>query len=1464
LRRATRAELVLTEAEVDAYVANNGYASDADLSALDGRVTTNEGNITSLDTRVGTAEGDITGLQADVAGVQTDVANLDTRVTAAEGEITTIDGRVTTNETDIAGLTTRVTDAEGEITAIDGRVTTNETDITNLDTRVTASEGAITALDGRMTTAEGNISTLQTQVGNLNTDLSAVQTDLATAQTDITNLTTRVTDNEGDISTLQGQMTTANTNISDLDGRVTVNEGAITALDTNKVNRAGDTMSGNLTLADREVRFTSGGANFVGLRAPAGLSADQVWTLPDADGALGQVLETDGAGALRWRTLDAVGESNTASNIGTGGVGVFVDKDGVDLRFRNISAASNKVTVTANANNIDVDVDESNLDAGLIANTPAGDIEATDIQAAINELDTEKVAKSGDTMTGDLTLATNNALILGDSGANYVGFVAPATVSASQIWTLPTTDGAANQVLQTNGLGVLSWVDQSEFTPTAGDYTASDITFDSSLLSVTSTDVQGAIGELDGRMVTAEGNITSIQGEVTTAQTDITNLTTRVTDAEADITAIDGRVTTNETDIAGLTTRVTDAEGEITAIDGRVTTNETDIAGLDTRVTANEGANTALDGRMTTAEGNISTLQTQVGDLNTDLTAVQTDIGSLTTRVTDNEGDISALQGQMTSANTNISDLDGRVTVNEGAITALDTNKLNRAGDTMSGNLTLADREVRFTSGGANFVGLRAPAGLSADQVWTLPGSDGSVGQVLETDGLGTLRWRTLDAVGESNTASNIGTGGVGVFVDKDGVDLRFRNISAASNKVTVTANANNIDVDVDESNLDAGLIANTPAGDIEATDIQAAINELDTEKVAKSGDTMTGDLTLATNNALILGDSAANYVGFVAPATVSASQIWTLPTADGVANQVLQTNGLGVLSWVDQAEFTPTAGDYTASDITFDPSALSVTSADVQGAVGELDGRMVTAEGNITSIQGEVTTAQTDITNLTTRVTDAEADITAIDGRVTTNETDIAGLDTRVTANEGAITALDANKVNRAGDTMSGHLTLADREVRFTSGGAHNVALRAPSALSDSITLRLPASTGSAGQVLATDGTGELSWSTVSAAGGGIAGVVSEANDFSITSAQNDFLFLVTNTATVTLPALSSVDDGFRVYIKRKAFGFVTVAANGSDTIEGTATRPIDFQGGVMELVATSSQWELLRATSAGGPASECIEGSISYTSPGESSFTITENMRDHCVFTISVRGAGGGHSSSNSTGGSGGGVSFSWTPPSTGTLSLFVGGAGVSNNGGIGGGALGGTNSISSFAGGGGGASAAKFETTVLAIAGGGGGGSNGGGTGGTGGSGDSPGSDGAGMYPGGGGGDNSGGFTSGTSTYRGGTGGGSGGQGGSNGTNCSSSPGALGVTSFNISGGGAGGGNCSSSISSRHGGGGGGGYGGGGGGGGTISSGTGGSGGGGGGFILNDPAISNVSSQSGAPAQTNGSVIVTWSGI
>ena len=62
---------------------------------------------------------------------------------------------------------------------------------------------------------------------------------------------------------------------------------------------------------------------------------------------------------------------------------------------------------------------------------------------------------------------------------------------------------------------------------------------------------------------------------------------------------------------------------------------------------------------------------------------------------------------------------------------------------------------------------------------------------------------------------------------------------------------------------------------------------------------TITTAATFNAQGELRLADSdSSNYVGFKSGATVASNVIWTLPTADGTANQILQTNGSGTLSF--------------------------------------------------------------------------------------------------------------------------------------------------------------------------------------------------------------------------------------------------------------------------------------------------------------------------------------------------------------------------------------------------------------------------------------------------------------------------------------------------------------------------------------------------------------------------------------
>jgi hypothetical protein len=82
----------------------------------------------------------------------------------------------------------------------------------------------------------------------------------------------------------------------------------------------------------------------------------------------------------------------------------------------------------------------------------------------------------------------------------------------------------------------------------------------------------------------------------------------------------------------------------------------------------------------------------------------------------------------------------------------------------------------------------------------------------------------------------------------------------------------------------------------------------------------IAGDAQIEAQGDLRFADSdSSNYVGFQAPATVASNILWTLPAADGSANQLLTTNGSGTLSFsTASVTISDNTSDATPNYITF------------------------------------------------------------------------------------------------------------------------------------------------------------------------------------------------------------------------------------------------------------------------------------------------------------------------------------------------------------------------------------------------------------------------------------------------------------------------------------------------------------------------------------------------------------------
>lgn len=108
----------------------------------------------------------------------------------------------------------------------------------------------------------------------------------------------------------------------------------------------------------------------------------------------------DTTGETTISSIDT-GEANTASNIGTSGVGVFKQKTGTNLEFKKINAGSNKITITDDVvnNEVDVNVVEANF-TGIP-------------QSAVTNLTTDLTSKQSTLVSGTNIKTIEGQSILG-------------------------------------------------------------------------------------------------------------------------------------------------------------------------------------------------------------------------------------------------------------------------------------------------------------------------------------------------------------------------------------------------------------------------------------------------------------------------------------------------------------------------------------------------------------------------------------------------------------------------------------------------------------------------------------------------------------------------------------------------------------------------------------------------------------------------------------------------------------------------------------------------------------------------------------------------------------------------------------------------------------------------------------------------------------------------------------------
>ena len=230
-----------------------------------------------------------------------------------------------------------------------------------------------------------------------------------------------------------------------------------------------------------------------------------------------------------------------------------------------------------------------------------------------------------------------------------------------------------------------------------------------------------------------------------------------------------------------------------------------------------------------------------------------------------------------------------------------------------------------------------------------------------------------LSGSGETNTASNIGTAGVGLFDGKVGEDLQFKKLNAGSAKITITDDTSNNEVDI---NL--GTVSIDDLSDVDTTTSAPSSGQIlkwngsNFVPSNESGGTVTETFkTIAVSGQSdVVADSATDTLTFVAGSNITLT---TDASSDSITIAATDTNTQLTQEQVeDFAANVIVAGANITK--TYDDAAGTLTIAATGGAANAFSTLAVAGQSNV------VADAATDTLTLVagtgmTLTTDASAD---------------------------------------------------------------------------------------------------------------------------------------------------------------------------------------------------------------------------------------------------------------------------------------------------------------------------------------------------------------------------------------------------------------------------------------------------------------------------------------------------------